>query len=39
MERREEKRNPTVPPDTLSPSTTSPRLAGPFEGQPRPSWS
>ncbi len=30
---------PTVPPDTLSPSTTSPRLAGPFEGQPRPSWS
>ena len=30
---------PPVPPANLSPVTVSPSLAGPFEGQPRPSWS
>ena len=30
---------PPVSPDLLSPVTASSGLAGPFEGQPRPSWN
>ena len=30
---------PPVSPDLLSPITASSGLAGPFEGQPRPSWN